>query len=76
MLQIAIGEFKAKCLKIIDENQYKKETIILTKRGKPIAKVIPYEYEPVYARGWMAGTVEIVGDIVESTGEMWDAEAK
>ncbi|MBW8308068.1 MAG: type II toxin-antitoxin system Phd/YefM family antitoxin [Candidatus Paracaedibacteraceae bacterium] len=74
MLQIGIGEFKAKCLKLMDENQLKRETIIITKRGKPIAKVTAYEQEPIRARGWMAGTVQILGDIVESTGEKWDAE--
>jgi prevent-host-death family protein len=41
MRTIAAGKFKANCLAIMDEVQKKRETVLITKRGKPVAKVIP-----------------------------------
>lgn len=42
MLHIGAGEFKAKCLKLMDLTEQKHETIIITKRGIPVAKLVPY----------------------------------
>jgi prevent-host-death family protein len=41
MRTIAAGKFKANCLAIMDEVQKKRETVLITKRGKPVAKIIP-----------------------------------
>jgi prevent-host-death family protein len=41
MRTIAAGKFKANCLAIMDEVQKNRETVLITKRGKPVAKVIP-----------------------------------
>jgi prevent-host-death family protein len=43
MKTMAISQFKAHALKIIDEISQNHETIIVTKRGKPLAKILPYE---------------------------------
>ena len=42
---IPAGEFKAHCLKLMDEVQAQRKSIIITKRGKPIAKLVPYDDE-------------------------------
>ena len=73
MLQISAGVFKAKCLKLMDDVQLRKDMIIITKRGKPVAKLIAFDEMPLSLYGCMAGSVETVGDIVEGTGEKWDA---
>lgn len=64
MKQIAAGKFKTHCLAIMDEVQAKRETIIITKRGKPIAKLSPLENKADDIFGFMKGKVEIIGDIV------------
>ena len=61
--EIAAGEFKAKCLAIIDEVNRTGCEIIITKRGKPAAKLIPFQevsVDSLFDR--MKGIVEIVGD--------------
>ena len=70
---ITATEFKAKCLKILD--QLGPEGIVVTKRGQPVARVTAVH--PVNNRrliGSMKGKVIVPGDIF-STGVKWDTEA-
>ena len=61
--EIPAGEFKAKCLAIIDQVNKSGQEVIITKRGKPAAKLIPFEETSVDSLfGRMKGLVEIVGD--------------
>ena len=46
MQTIAAGEFKAKCLGLIDEVEATGKTVIITKRGKPMARLLPFEAPP------------------------------
>lgn len=71
---IAAGEFKAKCLHLLDEVQRTRKEIIITKRGRPVARMLPVEQQPPAVFGRMKGTVEVRGDIVASTGEQWQAD--
>jgi len=61
---MAAGTFKAKCLKVMDQVQARREAVIITKRGKPVAKLVPVEVsdDPIF--GFMRGKVKIKGDIV------------
>jgi prevent-host-death family protein len=61
---MAAGAFKAKCLKVMDEVHARRETVTITKRGKPIAKLVPVEEtdDPIF--GFMKGQIKINGDIV------------
>ena len=70
---IAAGEFKAKCLALLDEVQERRSEYIITKRGKPVARLVPAEIKAEEIFGRMKGTVEIHGDIF-STGERWEAD--
>ncbi len=65
MKTMAAGVFKAKCLKVPDDVQGRRETVIVTKNGKPVAKVVPLDLEgddplAVYR---FPGKITIVGDI-------------
>ena len=77
-MKIKAGEFKARCLKLMDEVQRTHSTIIITKYGKPIAKLVAYEKEPQksepFAFGCLRDCTTIYGNL-ESTGESWDAES-
>jgi prevent-host-death family protein len=73
-MKITAAEFKAKCLKLMDRVARSREPIVITKRGKPIAKLVPADPEktkPLF--GYMAGTVEILGDIVNTPAADWAA---
>lgn len=64
MKKIAAGAFKTHCLAILDEVQAKRETIVITKRGKPVAKLSPVEKQADDIFGFMKGKIAILGDIV------------
>lgn len=66
--------FKAKCLALLDEVAETGKEIVITKRGKKVARLVRVEDKPEKIWGRMKGTVEIHGDIF-STGEKWDADA-
>ena len=66
-IQIPAGEFKAKCLHLLDEVAEQRARLVITKRGKPVAKLVPIDEEPVDdIYGCMTGTGRILGDIVSS----------
>ena len=76
MRQIAISEFKAKCLAILDEVQKTKQPVLVTRRGHAIAEVAPAA--PTNDRDWigsMKGRMEILGDIVSPASDESDWEA-
>lgn len=70
---LAAGEFKATCLSLMDEVAATGREIVITKRGKPVAKLVPYRTKPKAKSifGALAHTGEIIGDIVSPTPEYW-----
>jgi len=62
--KIAAGSFKVHCLALMDEVQAKRETVVITKRGKPVAKLVPVEEQTDELFGFLRGKVTIVGDVV------------
>lgn len=73
-MQIGAGQFKAQCLQLMDQVQQSRKEIVITKHGKPVAKLVPVEESAAQSVfGYLQGTVEIVGDIV-SLEEDWEVE--
>jgi prevent-host-death family protein len=74
MREIPAGEFKAKCLKLLDEVAQDGDEIVITKRGRPVARLVPSTPKKVQALGVLEGSVTILGDIVSPIGtEDWEA---
>jgi len=70
MKEVAISEFKAKCLALLEQVQKTKKPIRVTRFGKPVAEVVPPSpAAPVDWLGSMKDTIEIVGDIVSPANE-------
>jgi prevent-host-death family protein len=63
MKQMPASTFKAKCLAVMDDVQATGEPVIVTKRGKPVVKVVAVKPKKDDILGFMAGEFEIVGDI-------------
>jgi prevent-host-death family protein len=72
--EIPAGEFKVRCLKLMDQVRATRRPIVITKRGKPVARLVPVEERMPSIFGRMRGTVTIQGDIVGPTGEEWNAQ--
>lgn len=76
MREISASEFKAKCLAILDEIVQTEQAVTITKRGKPVAPLVPpVPRQDGYPQDALFGTVEIRGDIVDSVleADVWEA---
>jgi prevent-host-death family protein len=74
--QVPAAEFKANCLRLMDEVARQRRPIIITKRGKPVAKLVPVEEKPIDLFGRMAGTIRICGNIVDPIDAEWTGDAE
>jgi prevent-host-death family protein len=63
MKYIPAGAFKARCLAVMKQVQSTGETVVVTKRGIPVVKLVPADPENNDLFGFMAGKVKILGDI-------------
>ena len=70
---IKASEFKAKCLALIDEVASTGDAIVVTKNGKPLAKLVPHRVATRSPFGIWKGKVIIKGDIVSPIDVAWDA---
>jgi prevent-host-death family protein len=71
MKQIPAGKFKEQCLSLLD--RVDEEGIVITKHGKPVAKLIPFSCDSASLIGALKEKVIIKGDIL-STGTRWNAQ--
>lgn len=74
-MEIPAGEFKARCLQLMDEVEETGRQVVITKRGRPVAKLVPIAEVPARdALGCMRGSVVVVGDIVAPLEDRWEAD--
>jgi prevent-host-death family protein len=64
MKKVAAGVFKARCLAIMDEVQSKRQSVLITKRGRAVAKLVPADDDADDIFGFLQGKGRIKGDIV------------
>ena len=72
--KIAISQFKSHCLEIIEKLQTNGQSIIITKRDKAVAKVLPIDSKKVSLFGMLKNKAEIKANILDPIDEKWDAE--
>jgi len=68
------GQFKAQCLKVMDEVKITGQELVITKHHVPIVRLCPIKKNEKSLFGRMKGTVHIHGDITQSIDEIWDAD--
>jgi prevent-host-death family protein len=71
MVSISATQFKARCLSLLDEVASSGSEIVVTKRGRPVARLVPLEGETS-----MLGSVRFIGsdeDLVKPIDDSWDA---
>ena len=76
MKRVPAGQFKQTCLKLLDEVEQTREPVVVTKRGRAIARVVPMP-RSARSRDWgqsLRGTIRIAGDIVAPAAdtEEWE----
>ena len=73
MKKIAAGSFKAHCLPVLDEVRARRQTVLITKHGKPVAKLIPADNDADDIYDFLAGKGVVAGDVVSPAigGDKW-----
>jgi prevent-host-death family protein len=74
MKKMSAAEFKARCLKVMDEVQATREAVLITKKGRPVAKLVPAQAPSNEPFGCLSGVVKIYGDIESPVAplEAWE----
>lgn len=70
-LVVSATEFKATCLELIDTVGQHQFEVVVTKHGKPVAKLVPYDGPPTSGFGWLRETVADYGNILDPIPKEW-----
>jgi prevent-host-death family protein len=73
MKEISAAVFKAQCLALMDDVRLTKRPLVITKRGKPVAKLVPIEEPKDDFIGRLKGVFEVVGDLDADPPEDWES---
>jgi prevent-host-death family protein len=73
MKTIQAGTFKAKCLALLDEVAQTHESLVITKYGKPVAKLVPFDTEKESGEMPLRNLATYVGDIISPIDDEWEA---
>ena len=71
MKTMAAGTFKVHCLAVMDEVQAKRQAVVITKRGRPVAKLVPADQGPDEIYHFLRGKGAVIGDVVSPAIEDW-----
>jgi prevent-host-death family protein len=70
-MTMSAADFKARCLEVLDTVARTSEPVVVTKRGRPVARVVPLVNKPVRLVGALKGRITSIGDIVSPLGIPW-----
>jgi prevent-host-death family protein len=73
MRTIGAGEFKTRCLTLMEDVRSTREPLVITKRGKPVAKLVPADDEEREFIGRLKGVFRVVGDIESPIPDEWES---
>ena len=71
MKTMAAGSFKVHCLAVMDEVQVKRQTVVITKHGRPVAKLVPADTDTEEIYHFLHGKGVVTGDVVSPAIEDW-----
>lgn len=72
-MDIPAAQFKAECLRLMDEVEKTRQPIIITKHGRPVAQLAPVPADTDSMFGYMKGTVRVTGDVTAPLDVEWSA---
>ena len=75
-ITLPVSEFKAKCLRLLDDVATKGDRIVITKRGRPVARVERITSTKPRLKGTWKGLVKIKGDIVHFSDDPWECDSE
>lgn len=75
MKTVSAGVFKTHCLALITEVAQSRESVVVTKYGKPVAKLVPFDSSKDIDEKPLRGSVTFLGDVISPIDEEWQAES-
>jgi prevent-host-death family protein len=72
-MDISAAQFKAQCLKLMDLVEKTRESIVITKHGRPVAQLAPVSADTDSLFGYMKDTMKVEGDVLAPVEEKWSA---
>jgi prevent-host-death family protein len=72
---VTAAEFKTHCLRLIDEVHHGRGNVVVTRHGRPMARLVPYDTSIMSLFGHLQGTVVFSGDLISPIDEAWEADA-
>ncbi|MDE2261839.1 MAG: type II toxin-antitoxin system Phd/YefM family antitoxin [Gammaproteobacteria bacterium] len=72
-MNISAAQFKAECLKLMDEVEKTRQPIVITKHGRPVAQLAPVPADTTSLFGYMKGTMRVKGDVMAPLDVEWSA---
>ena len=73
MKEVAVSTFKAQCLALLEDVRSTKSPLVITKRGKPVAKLVPIDEPKDDFIGRLKGVFEVVGELDSDPPEVWES---
>lgn len=70
---VAAAEFKAHCLALLEEVRQTRESLVVTRHGKPVAEIFPYVHRSTQAENPLKDSVLFQGDLISPLDEQWDS---
>lgn len=72
---VTAADFKAQCLRLIEQVRQGRGDVVVTRYGRPVARLVPYSESPVSIFGYLGGSVASEGDLISPIGDDWEADA-
>lgn len=74
MKSVSAGDFKVHCLSLITEVSQSRQPVVVTKYGKPVAKLVPFDPGKDADEKPLRGSVTYLGDVISPIDEEWEAD--
>lgn len=71
---ISAGNFKTHCLALLDKVAQSRRPVVITKYGRPVAKVVPFDEKKDVVQKPLKGRIVFMGDVISPLDETWEAE--
>lgn len=71
--EVSTSQLKAHCSELVERVASQRESLVVTRRGRPVARLVPVDVEKPTLFGFARGAITIHGDIVEPLDVTWEA---
>jgi prevent-host-death family protein len=71
--RVSMSKLKAHCSELVERVKKRREAVVITRRGRPVAELVPLAEEPASLFGFAKGAITVKGDLIAPMDAEWDA---